>query len=109
MVEWSDTIRVFIACIGFGGGSVAISSYRSFKHRRADMPPATRNAGFWTDSRLYHAEALFAALAMAIPFSAITMMIATKNDITWSYGALILYAVAIYVLIGSLNLRPPNK
>lgn len=72
------------------------------------MPPAIRNTGFWTDGRLYHAEALFAALAMAIPFSAITMAVATRYDIVWSYGALITYAFAIYILIGSLNLRPPS-
>lgn len=108
-MQWSDTIRVFIACIGFGAGSVAISNYRSFKHRRADTPPAIRNAGFWTDSRLYHAEALFAALAMAIPFTVITMAIATRYSLAWSYGALIAYALAIYVLVGALNLRPPSK
>lgn len=69
-----------------------------------------RNAGFWTDKRLYQAEALFAAAALAVPFCAIIPLVAADRDDWWwySYAALIVYAFLIYILMRGMNMDEPQ-
>jgi uncharacterized membrane protein YbhN (UPF0104 family) len=104
----ADFIKVLIACIGFGAGSEAIRRYRGFKHRRRGMIAVERNAGFWTDSRLYHAEAAVAAVAMALPFSAIMFFVTADRPIWVGVPVLLAYALGVYLLIRGMNVGEPQ-
>ncbi len=91
--------------MGFGAGGVSLQQYRSFKARRRETPREIRDAGFWSDSRLYKAEAIFAAVAMAIPFTAIQMAVATNFSFEGTFAATLAYAFSIYMLVSVLNMR----
>lgn len=100
--------KILIACVGFGAGGEALRQYRGFKARRRATPREVRNAGFWTDKRLYQAEALFAAAALAVPFTAITMAVNTNESPAASYVALLAYPFAIYLLMRGMNMDEPQ-
>ena len=108
----SDFWTILISAIGFGAAGEMLRRYRSFKAHRRSNPSEIRNAGFWTDSRIAHAEMLFSAMAMAIPFSAGIPLIAADRPFWVHYPALLIYALFVYLLVVSLNLpatpRPPE-
>jgi hypothetical protein len=104
-VTGPELLKVFIACVGFGFGGEAIRRYRAFKHRRRETPEHIRNAGFWTDARIYHTEAIGAAMGAAIPFSAIIPLMVSDRTKWWlySYPALLGYALLTYLIIRGMN------
>ena len=100
-----DLWKILIACIGFGFGAEAVRRYRAFKTRRWEQPAQQRNAGFWTDRRLYRAEAAFCALSLGAPFTGIILAVWTNQRFETAYLAVVAYPLAIYVLMSSLNMR----
>ncbi len=105
-----DLLKIFIAAIGFGLGGEALRRYRGFKARRRSMPRHERNAGFWTDKRLYQAEGLFAAGAFGAPFSVAIPLLAADRENFWfyTYPALIVYVLLIYLLMRGMNMDEPQ-
>lgn len=104
----ADVWKILIAAIGFGAGGEAVRQYRGFKARRRAAPYEQRNAGFWTDKRVYLAEAVFCAAAMAIPFTAIVLFMSIGRPIWVGYVGLLGYAASVFILMRSLNLREPQ-
>jgi len=100
--------KILIAAIGFGVGGELIRQYRRYKARRRERSFAERNAGFWTDRRVYRAEALFCAAAMAFPFTAIILAVWTNGSVVAVYAAILVYAFAVYLLMSALNMREPQ-
>jgi len=105
-----DLWKILIACIGFGAGGEALRQYRAFKRRRRAISRGVRNSGFWTDKKLFQAEALASAMALAVPFCAIIPLITAGRDNWWlySYPALVVYAGAIYLLMRGVNMDEPQ-
>ncbi|HEU5018596.1 MAG TPA: hypothetical protein VFT69_11575 [Pseudolabrys sp.] len=104
----ADLGHLFVAAIGLGAGGEAIRRYRAFKQRRRGIPYAERNAGFWTDKRLYLSEAAFSALVAALPFTAIILAVATNNNLWFVYLAIVAYAFFIFLMMRALNMREPQ-
>lgn len=104
----ADLGHIFVAAIGLGASGEAIRRYRAFKQRRREMPYADRNAGFWTDKRLYLSEAAFSALAAALPFTAIIGMTSAGRPIWVMYIGLLAYAFFIFLMMRALNMREPQ-
>lgn len=109
-MDGADLWKIFVAAIGFGVGGEVLRRYRGFKARRRSTSRNVRNSGFWTDGRIYHAEAAFAALAFAIPFCIIVPALALDrpNGFLYSYAALIVYALLVYLLIRGMNMDEPQ-
>lgn len=105
-----DFLKVFIACVGFGAAGELIRRYRRFKERRRQIPLNIRNAGFWTDSRLGHAELIFVCFWAAQPFAAIVPLLAADRESwwLWSYGAIMAYSLLVYFIMVALNRREPQ-
>lgn len=103
-----NLLSVFVAAVGFGAGGEAMRRYRKFKNRRRETPPAVRNAGFWNDSRIYHAEAIFTALAFLGPWTLIILAVNTNRYLWWTMLAVLGYPVVIYVFMRSMNMREPQ-
>lgn len=104
----TDLFRIFVAAIGFGVGGELIRRYRAFKARRREVPYAERNAGFWTDRRLYLSEAVFAAAVSGLPFTAIILAVSTNNSLSAVYLAMLSYAFFIFLFMRALNMREPQ-
>lgn len=102
-MDGPDLWKILIAAVGFGAGGEAMRRYRRFKNDRRAMAAAYRNAGFWTDRRLYRAEATFAALALAVPWTALVLLIGADRPIWVTYILLVLYPAAIYLLMRNMN------
>lgn len=101
LADWN----IFIAAIGFGAGWEALRRYREFKARRAIIPYITRNSGFWTDLRLYRAEAIFSSIAMGAPWTAIILAVSTNGNLWLTYASVLAYTGAVYILMSSLQPR----
>ena len=99
----ADLWTIFVAAIGFGAGGEGFRRYRRFKNRRCQIAPEVRNAGFWTDGRLYLAEFAFCALFAGIPWTAITLAVWTNGSFVYSYAALLTYPAFILLLMRGLN------
>lgn len=104
----ADLGHIFVAAIGLGAGGEAIRRYRAFKQRRREMPYVERNAGFWTDKRLYLSEAAFCAIAAGAPFTAIVLAVWTNGRFEYVYLALLAYAFFIFLMMRALNMREPQ-
>lgn len=105
-IDW----RIILGAAGAGIGAELIRRYRVFKGRRRSLPRAERNAGFWTDSRIYLAELIFAALFVAAPFSAIILLTSAdrSNPLMAAYVGLLAYSLMVFLLIKSLNAAEPQ-
>jgi hypothetical protein len=75
--------------------------YQRFKYRRRHTPYAIRNAGFWTDKRIYLAEAATAALWAAAPVTGYLLTVAVTPIAI--YVMLVIYAAMIYGIIALFN------
>lgn len=109
-MDWATFWKIAVSAIGFGAGGELIRRYRAFKHTRRTLPVYQRNAGFWTDARLYHTEALFSACFLALPFCVIIPLVAADRDDFWlyTYPALLVYALGVYLLIRGMNVGKPQ-
>jgi len=103
----ADLWTILTAAIGFGAAGEGVRRYRQFKHDRRIIPRDVRNAGFWTDSRLYHAEVAVIAAAFAIPWC-LFITLASINFIGWGYLATLGYVLTIYIVLRGLNATPPQ-
>jgi hypothetical protein len=101
-------IQIAIASIGFGAGAEAVRRYRLFKARRRGLPTAERNAGYWTDRKLYRVEAIVAAIVLAIPWTAFAILIPINRPVWVMSLVLLSYALAIYILLSNLNRAEPQ-
>ncbi|HEX8412856.1 MAG TPA: hypothetical protein VF637_03100 [Sphingomicrobium sp.] len=101
-------VQILIASVGFGTGMEGVGQYRRFKARRRIQAFAERNSGFWTDRRLYRAEASLAAIALAMPWTAFAVFIPIDRPMWVMTLVLLSYALAIYVLISNLNRPDPQ-
>jgi hypothetical protein len=103
-IDW----RIVIACVGAGMGAELIRRYRGFKAQRRMMAAPVRNAGFWTDQRLYLSELIFCVLFVAAPFSAIILLTSIERPIWVPYIGLLTYSLMVFLLMKSLNTREPQ-
>lgn len=94
--------------MGAGIGGELIRRYRAFKARRRAMPVALRNAGFWTDGRVYLAELIFCVLFVALPFTVIVSALASWSQILPVYAGLLAYSLLVFLIMKSLNTREPQ-
>lgn len=67
-----------------------------------------RNWGFWTDSRVYLAELVFAVLFVAAPFSFGIILVSIERPIWVPYVGLLAYSLMVFLLMKSLNTREPQ-
>jgi hypothetical protein len=104
----ADLGTIFVAAVGFGAGGEAMRRYRRFKNRRRTIPREVRNAGFWTDGRLYLAELVFSAMLLAIPWTAVLMAVATNHNLWLNFVALLTYPAAIFIFMRNMNMREPQ-
>jgi hypothetical protein len=98
---------ILIASVGFGAGAEGMRQYQMFKARRRLRDYAERNAGFWTDLRLYLAEIMGAAIALAPPWGAIIMLTSSDRPVWVTPLLLPPYVIAILIIVRGLN-RPVN-
>ncbi|MBO9624174.1 MAG: hypothetical protein J7500_15810 [Sphingomonas sp.] len=103
-IDW----RIVIACFGAGIGGELIRRYRAFKSRRRSTPPALRNAGFWTDRRLYLAELIFCVVFVALPFSGGIFLLSVERGLWFTYACLLAFALMVFLLMKSLNTAEPQ-
>ncbi len=96
-------MKVLIPSIGGGIGLALIGMYRSYKGRRRSLPTSVRNAGFWTDRRLYRTEALVFTLALSAPCALVVLAAADGVGLLGAGLAILFYPAMIYVLMLSVN------
>lgn len=96
-------LKVLIAAIGFGAGGEALSRYQLWKSRRRARPHTERNAGFWTDGRVYLAEAAVVFAVTAAPFTMLVFMLSFRSLWLAQIGML------AYVGFGFLLMRGLNR
>lgn len=104
----ADLGHIFIAAIGLGAGGEMIRRYRAFKQSRREMAYAERNAGFWTDKRLYLSEAAFCAAFAAAPFTGVISLSSADRPMWVMYIGLLVYAFFIFLMMRALNMREPQ-
>lgn len=99
-------LKIIVATMGGGVAYELIRRYRRYKANRRARPYTERNAGFWTDQRVYLIEATMLALVLAGPFS---MIIWAANEGTPLWGGffgLLAYTAFLFLLMKSLNGDP---
>ena len=103
-----------IAAATFGAAIMRelFSRYRRMKARRRALPPEVRNAGFWTDVRIFTAEVVVTSAVLAVPFAGIVIAAAIFRPIedmasTYMiiYSAILIYVLAIYLFLWDMNRR----
>lgn len=92
-----------IASVGFGAGAEAMRRYRGFKATRRARPYDERNAGFWTDRKIYQAEYAFMAIWLGAPWLMIVLAVQTNGRLEWTYLTMLGYPLGIYILLAGLN------
>ncbi|GEM70936.1 hypothetical protein SAQ01S_07020 [Sphingomonas aquatilis NBRC 16722] len=72
------------------------------------MPRHLRNAGFWTDKRLFQAEGLFAAAALCGPWTLGLLLISADRPLWAGMLVMFAYPLAIYLLMRGMNMDEPQ-
>ena len=96
-------LKILIACIGFGAGAEALRRYQQWKSRRRDRPYAERNAGFWTDGRVYLAEAAVVFVFIAPPFTFLVFVLSTNQGLWQAMLGMLAYVAFGFLLMRGLN------